>query len=287
MDIESLSNLFYSSPLMQLSAWLALFNLSITVIEVVADLVLKRKRRWRDSGANSLIFIINILIERTWYGAVMFVFLLPAYYFLSPLEFSMTPWTWLAALILADFSYYWMHRSEHKIRILWAHHSVHHSSEDFNLTVAYRLCLFEGATTWLFLVPMVLLGFNPFQTIVAFLLVVQYQSWIHTEHISTLSRLEGVINTPSAHRVHHGSNQQYLDKNFGGVLMIWDRMFGTYEAEKESVVYGLTKNIKTNNPILITVHEYINIFKDVRRCDNVKDIFRVIFGGLSFKPKRG
>jgi len=225
--------------------------------------------------------VLSNVVERTWLGLVFFVMLLPFYYFLSPIDIPMTPVTWVAAFVLADFSYYWMHRIEHKVRILWANHSVHHSSEDYNLTVSLRIFLLDGVIEWIFLVPMILIGFNPFQTIMAFLLVVQYQSWIHTEHIKSLGFLDKILNTPSNHRVHHGSNQEYLDKNFGGFFILWDKLFGTYAAEEAKVVYGLTDNINTNNPLMINVAEYVRLYRDVKRCNSFKAKLRCVFGGLS------
>jgi len=262
---------------------IALFNLSITLIEVVFDAVFRKQRRWKDSGANALIFVLNTIAESTITGTVFFVMLLPFYLWFSPIEIPMTALTWVIAFVLADFTYYWMHRFEHKIRILWAHHSVHHSSEDFNLTIGYRLCLFEGLVEWIFLIPMIMLGFNPFQTVIAILLVAQYQGWIHTQHIRKLGWLDKIFNTPSTHRVHHGSNDQYLDKNFGGVFIIWDRLFGTYAAENEPVVYGLTENIKTNNPVLINIFEYRNILRDIRKCTTRQGKLNAIFGKLGAK----
>ena len=281
MDIDTLANYFNTSAIMYLVAWFALFNLVITVLEAIIDYGIRKQRRWSDSAANTLLLVANSLLERTWYGAVFFVALLPFYYFMSPVEWAMTPGTWIVAILLADLSYYWMHRTEHKYRCLWALHSVHHSSEDFNLSVAFRLSVFEGAIEWIFLVPMVVLGFNPFQVIVAFILIAQYQAWIHTEHISKLSWLEGWLNTPSSHRVHHGSNTRYLDCNYGGVLMIWDRLFGTYRCEDERVVYGLTKNINSNNPLKITFSEINEIYRNVKRCEGVKEKFAVLFGRLT------
>ena len=155
----------------------------------------------------------------------------------------MTGWTWLLALLAADFTYYWMHRLEHEHRILWASHSVHHSSNDYNLSVGFRLSLVEGFFGWAFLIPMILIGFSPFQAIVGLVLVAQYQHWVHTERVTKLGWLDEVFNTPSVHRVHHGSNRQYLDKNYGGILMIWDKLFGTFAREEEKVIYGLTRDI--------------------------------------------
>lgn len=127
---------------------------------------------------------------------------------------------------------------------------------------------------------MVLFGFNPFQTIVSLILVAQYQHWIHTERIGKLGWLDELFNTPSTHRVHHGSNPQYIDKNFGGILIVWDKLFGTFAREEEKVIYGLTRNIGTNNPLKITFIEFKYIWNDIKRCENWKERFRVIFGKL-------
>lgn len=196
----------------------------------------------------------------------------------------MTAASWIVALLAMDLTYYWMHRTEHQTRILWANHSVHHSSEDYNLTVAMRLCIIEGGIKWIFLIPMVLVGFNPFQAVMALLLISQYQSWIHTEHIDRLGWLDEVFNTPSVHRVHHGSNRQYLDRNYGGMLMIWDKLFGTSEREEEPVVYGLTRNMNSNNPLTINVIEHRNIWQDLKRCQCFRDRFRALFGPLTWRP---
>jgi sterol desaturase/sphingolipid hydroxylase (fatty acid hydroxylase superfamily) len=131
---------------------------------------------------------------------------------------------------------------------------------------------------------MILIGFVPFQAVVALIFVAQYQTWIHTERIVKLGWLDEVFNTPSVHRVHHGSNRKYLDKNYGGVLIIWDKIFGTFQREEEVVVYGLTKNIHSNNPITINFNEYKSIWKDVKKCHNWKDRFRIVFGGLVWRP---
>lgn len=177
-----------------------------------------------------------------------------------------------------------MHRIEHERRILWAGHSVHHSSEDYNLTVGYRLAWVSSLYEWIFLIPMVLLGFNPFQAIICLVLVAQYQHWIHTERIHKLGWLDDVFNTPSVHRVHHGSNQQYLDKNYGGVLIIWDKLFGTFQREDDPVTYGLTENIETNNPVAINFVEYRNILRDMRQCRTWKDKLWICLGRLSWRP---
>lgn len=277
--INALIVLFDKHQVMHIVAAIFIINLSITGFEIILDLLTKKERRWKDSAANCVIFLAHQVIEKTAFGSLGFIALLPVF-FLTPLHLPMTAWSWALALLAADLTYYWMHRMEHKSRLLWASHSVHHSSEDYNLTVGFRLSVMEGFFEWMFLVPMVLIGFNPFQAIIALILVAQYQHWVHTERVGKLGWLDEVFNTPSVHRVHHGSNRQYLDKNFGGILMIWDKMFGTFAREEEKVVYGLTRNIHTNNPIKITFIEFKHIWNDIKRCQSWRARFRVIFGGL-------
>ena len=131
---------------------------------------------------------------------------------------------------------------------------------------------------------MILIGFNPFQAIVGLVLVAQYQHWVHTERVTKLGWLDEVFNTPSVHRVHHGSNRQYIDKNYGGILMIWEKLFGTFVREEEKVIYELTCDIHTYNPVKITFIEFGNIWKDVKKCRTMGDRLRIIFGGLSWYP---
>ena len=187
-------------------------------------------------------------------------------------------------MLHADFTYYWMHRWEHEIRILWAHHSVHHSSPEFNLTTALRLAWIEGLIEWIFFVPMIVIGFDVAQTIIALAIGLAYQTWIHTEKIGRLGWLDKVLNTPSVHRVHHGANPSYLDKNYGGILIVWDRMFGTYQPEDQPVVYGLTKPIGTSNPITINFFEYAQIIKDLRRSRSWYEACGYLFKRPGWRP---
>lgn len=283
MPVEYIVSLFDLHQIMLIVAALFVVNLAITGFEIVLDLVTKKERRWKDTIANCAIFVAHQVLEKTAVASLGFVALL-SFYYLTPLSIPMTAWTWILALLAADFTYYWMHRLEHEHRILWASHSVHHSSEDYNLTVGFRLSVVEGLFEWIFLIPIILIGFNPFQALVSLILVAQYQHWIHTERIAKLGWLDEVFNTPSVHRVHHGSNPQYVDKNYGGILMIWDKLFGTFAREEENVAYGLTRNIDTNNPIKITFVEFGCIFRDVKKCRTMRDRLRIIFGGLSWRP---
>ena len=283
MSFTRLISLFESSQIMTFIAYFFIFNISLIFIETATDVITSKKRRWKDTGANFLIFIINQLLEKTLVGSIGVICLMP-FHWATPLSIPLNPLTWVLAFFAADLTYYWMHRIEHEQRILWALHSVHHSSKDYNLSVSFRLSILEGLIEWVFLIPMILIGFSPFQAIVGLILVAQFQTWIHTERIGKLGWLDKIFNTPSVHRVHHGSNKKYLDKNYGGFLIIWDRIFGTYQKEEEKVIYGLTKDINTNNPLLINFVEFRSILKDLKKCKSWKDRCKILFGNLSWRP---
>ena len=164
-----------------------------------------------------------------------------------------------------DFIYYWNHRIQHESRFLWAIHVVHHSSERYNLSTALRQPWAESLGMFVPYGLMSLLGVRPNMIETARQLNLIYQFWIHTDAVRTIGPLEEVLNTPSHHRAHHGSNRRYLDRNHGSILIIWDRLFGTFERERadDPVVYGLTTNIETFNPLRIATHEYVDIASDV------------------------
>jgi sterol desaturase/sphingolipid hydroxylase (fatty acid hydroxylase superfamily) len=188
------------------------------------------------------------------------------------------------AMVLWDFCYYWDHRWMHEVRLLWANHVSHHSSERYNLTTALRQPWSPFLTFWVF-APLPLLGFDPAKVHRAGQLNLLYQFWIHTEAIDRLpDPIELVFNTPSHHRVHHGANRQYLDKNYGGILIIWDRLFGTFEAEVRRIRYGLTKNINTFNPAKIGYHEFADIVRDVRAAKGWRARARHVFGRPGWTP---
>ena len=174
----------------------------------------------------------------------------------------------------------------HEVRLLWAHHVSHHSSERYNLSTALRQPWSPFLTAWIF-APMPLLGYSTATTRRAGQLNLLYQYWIHTEAIDRLPALaERVLNTPSHHRVHHGANRQYLDKNYGGILIVWDKLFGTFEPEVRRIRYGLTKNNNTFNPIKVGYHEFVDIARDVRRSGSVRQGLRAVFGPPGWTPRR-
>ncbi len=192
-----------------------------------------------------------------------------------------------AAMVAWDFLYYWSHRWQHEKRIFWANHVAHHSSEHYNLSTALRQPWAGFVMSWVYL-PMPLLGFSARQTAKAGQLNLLYQYWIHTETIDRLApSAEAVLNTPSHHRAHHGANPQYLDKNYGGILITWDRLFGTFEPEVRRVKYGLTKNIETFSPVRIGYGEFANLVRDVRAAESWRTRWGHVWRRPGWQPADG
>ncbi|MFC5408800.1 sterol desaturase family protein [Larkinella bovis] len=189
-------------------------------------------------------------------------------------------WAWLLLFLADDFSYYWFHRISHSSRYFWASHVVHHSSQKYNLSTALRQTWTGNLSgAFIFWIWMPLFGFHPVAIMTMQAISLLYQFWIHTEYIHRFpAGIEAVFNTPSHHRVHHGSDLKYLDKNHGGILIIWDRLFGTFQVEEERPTYGLTKNIDTHNPIRIAFHEWVDIGRDVIRAGSVRNAVHYLFG---------
>lgn len=189
-------------------------------------------------------------------------------------------WAWVLLFFADDFSYYWFHRISHGSRYFWASHVVHHSSMKYNLGTALRQTWTGNITgSFIFWIWLPLLGFSPVAIMTMQAISLLYQFWIHTEHINKFpAPIEFIFNTPSHHRVHHGSDLDYLDKNHAGILIIWDRMFGTFESEQKRPTYGLTTNINSHNPVRIAFHEWVAIGRDVRRAKSVRSVLGYIFG---------
>lgn len=187
-------------------------------------------------------------------------------------------WVWVLAFFGDDISYYWFHRASHHIRFFWASHVVHHSSQHYNLAAALRQTWTGNFTgTFLFWLWMPFVGFHPFMVLLMQQISLIYQFWIHTESINKLPGvIEFIFNTPSHHRVHHSSDLKYLDKNHAGILIIWDRIFKTFEPEIEKPTYGLTKNLDSFHPVYIAFHEWINMAKDIKRGRSVKNALKYI-----------
>ena len=200
-------------------------------------------------------------------------------------SFPITWWTAVFALIVADFVYYWEHRIAHEVRLLWTQHAVHHSSREFNIATGIRFGPLESFWALIIHIPMILIGFPPELVFFGSLSVLAYQTWIHTETIGKLGPLEMVLNTPSHHRVHHGSDDKYLDKNYGGILIIWDRMFGTFQVEEETPRYGLKRDFDSRNPIHVWFSELPQLARDLKGAKSAREVFMRLFGKPGWEPK--
>ena len=193
-------------------------------------------------------------------------------------------WVWLLCFLGVDFCYYWFHRMSHELNFLWAAHVVHHQSEEYNLGVALRQSAFQGAFSWVFYLPLALVGFPPLVFAVVASFNTLYQFWIHTQLIDRLGPLEWILNTPSHHRVHHGQNHQYIDRNHAGTLIIWDRLFGTFEPESEKVVYGVTEPPNRWNPIFANFHHWRLSWDRMVGARGLPDKLRVWLAPPGFVP---
>ncbi len=201
-------------------------------------------------------------------------------YEITPLKMPLNAWwAWVILFVADDFLYYWFHRISHESRFFWNFHVVHHSSNKYNLSVAVRQSWFSGVAHWIFYLPLALLGFPLWAYLTMHGFNLLYQFWIHTELIDKLPKpIEYFFNTPSHHRVHHGVNLQYQDKNYSGVLMIWDRMFGTFEPEIEKVRYGITTPLKSYNWLWINSHAWAEMSAAIRTRKTLSGKLRCIFG---------
>jgi sterol desaturase/sphingolipid hydroxylase (fatty acid hydroxylase superfamily) len=237
----------------------------------------------RDSATSVSMGLGNVIINIGWKLAVLAIY--SAAYLASPLQVSShNPLAWVALFFAEDFAYYWYHRTHHEIRVFWSSHVVHHSSQFYNLSTALRQTWtpFTGVVFW---VPLALLGFPPWMILLEQSVSLLYQFFLHTERVGKLWRpIEFFWNTPSHHRVHHGANAEYLDRNYGGILIMWDRLFRTFEPERERVVYGLTKNIDTFRLTTVAFHEYGAIWRDVRSARSWRDRLGFMFRGPGWAP---
>jgi sterol desaturase/sphingolipid hydroxylase (fatty acid hydroxylase superfamily) len=258
----------------------------VALVEFLYVLATKNRRRDKhETYANFKVWFINLLVKPFVIGGIFLGVLVPLSK-VAPLTLPVNGWTFLLTLVAADFVYYSNHRISHRVRLFWTYHSVHHSSPEFNLSTAIRLPWIGLVGDTLFYIPLVLMGFSPLLLAIAKTLVLVAQDWIHTESIGKLGWFDKVFNSPSNHRVHHGSNPIYLDKNHGGILIIWDRLFGTYQEElaTEPVIYGLTKPINSYNPWVINFHETLAMFKQMRQARSLKEAFGYAFKGPGWTP---
>jgi sterol desaturase/sphingolipid hydroxylase (fatty acid hydroxylase superfamily) len=236
------------------------------------------RQSWLEMFAN-----ISTLVPAIIVGGVVTAFIIWLFSSasaLAPWHLPVNIWTALAAIILVDAVYYVDHRIGHRMRLMWAvSHSVHHSSPLFNQTTGVRISFIDGFISPWYYTVVVLMGFDPLLVAAAFGFNLGYQQWIHTEVIGKLGWFDCWFNSPSNHRVHHGSQRQYLDKNYGGILMLWDRLFGTYEPEGEPVIYGLTEPIGSVNPWRVHFEEATRLVRKFRHLKTARAKWRLLVSG--------
>jgi len=254
-------------------------------VELVAARVLERDvHRFADSIADLSCGIVQQIAE-VFLKTALFAGYLWLFAHHRQLDLSAeAPQAWLLCFVGVDFLYYWFHRWSHETGTGWAAHVVHHQSEEYNLTVALRQGALQQALSWVFYLPLALLGFPPLVFLAVSSLNTLYQFWIHTELIGRLGPLEWIMNTPSHHRVHHGANVEYLDRNYAGIFIIWDRLFGSFTPERTPVDYGLTKNIHTFNPVRIAFHDWVAMFRSVAHAGNWRDALGFVFRRPGWSP---
>lgn len=246
------------------------------------ELLIDKSKKTSYYRLNDALSNINAGITEQVTGAFLKAFVVGVYawifdhYKLTTIPPTLLNWTIL--FIGIDFFYYWFHRLAHEINVLWGGHVVHHQSEEYNLSVALRQGAFQKFGSFLFYLPLAIIGFDPVMFIIISQFQTLYQFWIHTKTIHLLPKpIEYIFNTPSHHRVHHGRNPKYIDKNHGGTLIIWDRMFGTFQKEEEEVVYGITKPLKTWNPLRAQLDFWKDLLTDIAKTKKLSDKLKLLF----------
>ena len=248
----------------------------------------QRKFPTRDVIGNFAIGIGDRLFTKVLWTGIMYAAFSYIFSTVTPFRVDMNQWwAWPLAIALSDFAFYWYHRAGHEIRAFWAVHNVHHSSQHYNFSTSVRLSWFEGMLRWPFWVILPLAGFTPEVSLTAYMIVRLFQVLLHTEHVGKLGCLEWIFSTPSAHRVHHGRNPQYLDKNYGGITIIWDRLFGTYAAEEETVDYGLVKQLETKHIVSINFHEFQSLARDMKAATGLRQRLQYLIKPPGWKAPEG
>ena len=238
----------------------------------------------RDARASLYMGLVSIATTGAWKFLALIGYA-ALYTYVAPWHLPSTQWyTWLIAIVGVDLLFYTYHRVAHRVRLVWATHQAHHSSEYFNFATALRQ-KWNNSGEILMWIPLPLLGVPPWMVFASFSLNLIYQFWVHTERIGKLWKpIEFVFNTPSHHRVHHGMDPEYLDKNYGGILIVWDRLFGTFTPEVSRPHYGLTKPVGTYNIWTLQTHEYAAIARDVRSATRWRDRLGYAFGPPGWQP---
>lgn len=230
----------------------------------------------KDFIASAAIGVGNLIVSALLKTGMLLAFI--AVYNITPLRIPPTWWSYLLCIVAVDFARYWAHRVAHEWQFLWATHVTHHSSSNYNFAVSFRLSWTQHIKL-LFFLPLGLFGFHPLVFFIVNQIAVLYQFWIHTELIGKLPKpIEYIFTTPSHHRVHHAVDDQYIDRNYGSTFIIWDRMFGTFQPEAHRPTYGITKPVKSYNPITLNFHVWVDVVKELRQARTLKDVYAILFG---------
>lgn len=251
----------------------------LVAIEAVADTIMRRDLyEIKDSAASISMGLGSVAVGLVTKAMQLGIFSLIYRFHIFNLGYQW--WVWVLLFFGDEISYYCFHRASHECRLFWASHVVHHSSQRYNFSTALRQSWTGTITGWIFWMWLPLVGFHPIMVLTMQAISLLYQFWIHTELVQSMGPLEFVLNTPSHHRVHHGSNRRYIDRNHAGTLIIWDRLFGTFEPEDfaDRPRYGLTNNISTYNPVRIAFHEWTDIWRDARQAPGWSNKLRYILG---------
>lgn len=264
MDLPNI--ILYAAPVM------------ILLVAIEWIISYKKKRKYydgKDTLAATVIGLGNVAISAALkiitFGIVLF------FYNMVPWSIPYIWWAFILCFIWIDFWRYWAHRIAHENRFWWATHVTHHSSKKYNWSVSFRLGWTQHIKI-IFFIPIALAGFHPVVFFICHQIAVLYQFWIHTEYIRKLPKpIEYIFTTPSHHRVHHARNDKYLDKNYGSTFIIWDRIFGTFQAEEEQADYGITNPVKSYNPVYLCFHEWMDIIKDIKNSKSLKEAYVMTF----------
>ena len=258
------------------------------VLFIVVEAIIARYKHYslysyKYSFANFKILILRHILNSVLSASLVLYILNLSYAYSIHAVDSLNKYVyWISLIIAQDFFYYWFHRYSHVCRFGWASHVVHHSSTYFNYTTAVRESVtYVLSGIWVFWLPLTFLGYTPTDVIIAVVINLVYQFFLHTQLIKKLGIIELVFNTPSHHRVHHGRNPKYINKNYAGILIIWDKMFGTFVEEKQTPEYGITTPLNSFNPIVILFHEWYHMFRDVFKARSLK--YLVSFSKVSKK----
>lgn len=267
--------------------WLIAISIPIYCVIIGAEIILSNLKQrhtytTKNTAFNVYLMLLNMGLD---FGLRVFTLGVLGYFF----KFAVIHWQtgiayWVLLFVFEDMMYYWLHRFDHEIRLFWAVHVTHHSSELMNFTVGFRSSVFQPVYRFIYFIPIVLLGFDPLDLLFVYSATQIWGIFVHTEYINKMGWLEYILVTPSHHRVHHGSNAKYLDKNMGMFLIVWDKLFGTFQPELtpeeyEPIRYGLTKNLENPNAVTVVFHEWQQIWRDItQKGITLKDRMNYLFG---------